>query len=89
MEKQLVCSFVIRGIRLDPKLRLYNSPIKIVSETNFVDLMLGNKITFLHDIKMLKKNVCNDWVADNTVLLNLYRFVDINQNLIMDVSFTD
>ena len=44
-----------RGIRPDPKLRLYNSPMKIVSETKFVDLMFGNKITFLQYIKMLKK----------------------------------
>ena len=56
MEKQLACIFFNkRGIRPDPKLRLYNSPMKIVSETKFVDLMFGNKITFLQYIKMLKK----------------------------------
>ena len=65
-------------------LKLYNSPIKIVSETKFLGLLFDSKLTFLSHIKMLKnKNLkalnilkfvsSTDWGADITVLLNLYR----------------
>ena len=73
-----------RGLHPDPELKLYNSPIKIVSETKFLGLLFDNKLTFLPHIKMLKNkslkalNILKfvsstDWGADSTVLLNLYR----------------
>jgi hypothetical protein len=43
-----------RGLHPDPELKLYNSPIKIVSETKFLDLLFDSKLTFLSHIKMLK-----------------------------------
>ena len=73
-----------RGLHPDPELKLYNFPIKIVSETKFLGLLFESKLTFLPHIKMLKykslkalnilKFVSStDWGADSTVLLNLYR----------------
>ena len=70
-----------RGLHLDPELKLYNSPIKIVPETKFLGLLFDSKLTFLPHIKMLN-NKCHealnilkfvssiDWSADSTVLLN-------------------
>ena len=43
-----------RGLNPDPDLKLYNSPINIVSETKFAGLLFDSKLTFLPDIKMLK-----------------------------------
>ena len=43
-----------RGLHPDPELKLYNSPIKIVSETKFLGLLFDSKLTFLPHIKMLK-----------------------------------
>ena len=43
-----------RGLHPDAGLKLYNSPIKIVSETKFVGLLFDSKLTFLPHIKMLK-----------------------------------
>jgi hypothetical protein len=73
-----------RGLHPDPELKLYNSPIKIVSETKCLGLLFDSKLTFLPHIKMLKNkslkafNILKfvsstDWGADGTVLLNLYR----------------
>ena len=73
-----------RELHPDPELKLYNSPIKIVSETKFLGLLFDSKLTFLPHIKMLKNkslkalNILKfvsstDWGADSTVLLNLYR----------------
>ena len=73
-----------RGLHPDPELKLYNSPIKIVSETKFLGFLFDSKLTFLPHIKMLKNkslkalNILKfvsstDWGADSTVLLNLYR----------------
>ena len=70
-----------RGLHPDPELELYNSPIKIVSETKFVGLLFDSKLNFLPHIKMLKNkslralNILKfvsstDWGADSTVLLN-------------------
>ena len=42
------------GPHADPALKLYNSPIKIVSVTIFVGLLFDSKITFLPHIKMVK-----------------------------------
>ena len=42
-----------RGLHPDPELKLYNSPIKIVSETKFLGLF-DSKLTFIPHIKMLK-----------------------------------
>ena len=44
-----------RGLHSDPELKLYNSSIKIVSETKFLDFLFDSKLTFQHHIKMLKK----------------------------------
>ena len=46
------------GPHEDQTLKLYNSPIKIVSVTIFVGLLFDSKITFLPHIKMLK-NKCH------------------------------
>ena len=73
-----------RGLHPDPELKLYNSPIKIVSETECLGLLFDSKLTFLPHIKMLKNmslkalNILKfvsstDWGADSTVLLNLYK----------------
>ena len=70
-----------RGLHPDPEFRLYNSPIKIVPETKFVDLLFDSKLTFLPYIKnkslkalnILKFVSSSDWGADSTVLLNLFR----------------
>ena len=35
-----------RGLHPDPELKLYNSPIKIVSETKCLGLLLDSKLTF-------------------------------------------
>ena len=43
-----------RGLHPDPELKLYNSPIKIVSETKCLGLLFDSKLTFLPHIKMLK-----------------------------------
>jgi hypothetical protein len=43
-----------RGLNPDPELKLYNSPINIVSETKFVGLLFDSKLTFLPDITMVK-----------------------------------
>ena len=43
-----------RRLHPDPELKLYNSSIKIVSETKFLDLLFDSKLTFLPHIKMLK-----------------------------------
>jgi hypothetical protein len=43
-----------RRLHPDPELKLYNSPIKIVSETKFLGLLFDSKLTFLPHIKMLK-----------------------------------
>ena len=68
----------------DPELRVYNSPIKIVPETNVLDLLFDSKHAFLPHIKMLKNKClqslnilkfvsCIDWGADSMVLLYLCR----------------
>jgi hypothetical protein len=70
-----------RELHPDPEFRLYNSPIKIVPEAKFLDLLFDSKLTFLPHIKNKSLTVLNilkfvsstDWVADSTVLLNLYR----------------
>ena len=43
-----------RGLNPDLELKLYNSPINIVSETKFAGLLFDSTLTFLPDIKMLK-----------------------------------
>ena len=73
-----------RGLHPDPELKLYNSHIKIVSETKFLNLLYDSKLTFVPHIKMLKNkslkalNILQfvsstDWGADSTVLLKLDR----------------
>jgi hypothetical protein len=69
------------------ELKLYNSPIKIVSETKCLGLLFDNKLTFLPHIKMLKNKSLKalnifkfvsstDWGVDSTVILigELYNF---------------
>ena len=36
-----------KKLHLDPELKLYDSPIKIVKETKFLGLIFDNKLTFL------------------------------------------
>ena len=79
----LVCICNKKGLPPDPKLNLYNSPIKIVPETKCLGLLFNSKLTFLPHIKLFK-NKCHkalnilqfvsnsDFGADSTVLLNLY-----------------
>jgi hypothetical protein len=43
-----------RGLNPDSELKLYNSPITIVSETKFVGLLFDSTLIFLPHIKMLK-----------------------------------
>jgi hypothetical protein len=43
-----------RGLHPHPELKLYNSPINIVSETKFVGLPFDSKLNFLPHIKLLK-----------------------------------
>jgi hypothetical protein len=43
-----------RGLHSDPELKLYNSPINIISETKFLGLLFDSKLTFLPHIKILK-----------------------------------
>jgi hypothetical protein len=69
-----------RGLHPDPELKLYNSPIKIVSETKLLGLLFDSKLAFQPHIKMLKNkslkglNILKcvsstDWGADSAVLL--------------------
>ena len=49
-----------RGLHPDPELKLYNSPINMVSETKFVGLPFDSKLTFLPHINMLKNKSLKD-----------------------------
>ena len=73
-----------KKLHLDPELKLYNSPIKVVKETKFLGLIFDSKLTFLPHIKMLKTKCLKafdilkvvsstDWGADKSILLNSYR----------------
>ena len=48
-----------RGLNPDSELKLYNSPITIVSETKFVGLLFDSTLIFLPHIKMLKNKSLN------------------------------
>ena len=72
-----------RGIHPDPFLVLYNNPVPVKKETKFLGILLDSKLTFVSNIKGLKKKcvkalnllrvVSNtDWGGDRTVLLRLY-----------------
>ena len=47
----------LRGLLPDPVLNIYESPIPVVEEANFLDLLFDNKLTFIPHIKALKANV--------------------------------
>jgi hypothetical protein len=68
----------------EPDLKLYNSPIPVVTETKFLGLVFDKKLTFTAHIKYLKDRCLKalnllrvvahkDWGADSTTLLRLYR----------------
>ena len=73
-----------RGTLPDPDLFLYGKKIRVVRETKFLGVTFDQKLSFIPHLKTLKtkcmkaldiiKVVANqEWGADKTVLLNLYR----------------
>ena len=73
-----------RGILYEPKLNLNGKNIKVVKETKFLGVIFDQKLSFLPHLKALKskclkaldiiKVVSNqEWGADKSVLLKLYR----------------
>ena len=73
-----------RGILADPNLTLNGKQIKVVRETKFLGLIFDQKLSFIPHLKALKtkclkaldiiKVVANqEWGADKSVLLKLYR----------------
>ena len=54
---EIVCMYFCnkRELRPDPKLKLYNAPIKTVPKNKFLGLQFDSKLTFLTFIKMLTK----------------------------------
>ena len=73
-----------RGTLPDPDLYLYGKRIRVVKETKFLGVTIDQKLSFIPHLKTLKtkcmealdiiKVVANqEWGADKTVLLNLYR----------------
>ena len=73
-----------RGILYEPNLNLNGKNIKVVKETKFLGLIFDQKLSFLPHLKALKtrclkaldiiKVVSNqEWGADKSVLLKLYR----------------
>lgn len=69
---------------LEPRLNLYNQPIKVVKQVKFLGLIFDSKLSFLPHLKYLKQNCQNslnvlkvishtDWGADKQTLLMLYR----------------
>ena len=73
-----------RGILPEPELILNGEKIKVVREARFLGVILDQKLSFIPHLKTLKskclkaldiiKVVANqEWGADKSVLLNLYR----------------
>ena len=73
-----------RGILSEPNLTLNGMQIRVVKETRFLGLIFDQKLSFIPHLKALKtkclkaldiiKVVSNqEWGADKSVLLNLYR----------------
>ena len=74
------------GPRAHPALKLYNSPIKIVSVATFVGLLFDSKLTFLPHIKTLQNKClwelnmfkcvsCINWGADQSYI----KLLDLKQ----------
>ena len=74
----------MRGLHPDPIINIYGSPIPIVEEAKFLDLLFDKKFTCIPHIKALKAKCLKalDVVkilsntskgGDRSVLLNLYR----------------
>jgi len=68
----------------DPDLKLYNTPIPVVTGAKFLGLVLDKKLTFTAHIKYIKDRCLKalnllrviahkDWGADSTTLLKIYR----------------
>ena len=50
-----MCSFLsVRGLHSDPDLNIYGSPIPVVEEAKFLDLLFDKKLSFIPHIKALK-----------------------------------
>ena len=74
----------LAGLHPDPYLVLYDNPIPVKKETEFLGILLDSKLTFVPHIMGLKKKCVKalnllrvvsrtDWGGDRIVLLRLYR----------------
>ena len=72
------------SIHAEPDLKLYGTPIPVVTETKFLGLVFDRKLTFAAHIKYLKDRCLKalnllrvvahkDWGADGATLLRIYR----------------
>src|SRR5207253_3412195 len=74
----------IRGLYIDPELRLGREPIPVAPQARFLGLLFDNRLTWIPHLRQLKDkcframNILrvlsgSSWGADRTVLLRLYR----------------
>src|SRR5207253_5447094 len=74
----------LRGLNIDPELRLGREPIPVAPQARFLGLLFDNRLTWIPHLRQLKDkcframNICrvlsgSSWGADRTVLLRLYR----------------
>ena len=74
----------LTGLHPDPVLNICGSPIPVVEEAKFLDLLFDKRLTFIPHTKALKAKMfkalyvlkvrCNtNWGGDRSVLLNLHR----------------